>query len=115
MNKTFHIYLFLTISLSLCHDNLTKGYDPEMSNLHIILSCILVKVANIMNLRFGGDVVSIRGSCDCRDGFYFNGNDCLPNVSMSFTLQKVPKKSNNNFFPTLVPFCNTTGGGVLLS
>jgi len=28
---------------------------------------------------FGGDVLSIRGSCDCRDGFYFNGNDCLPN------------------------------------
>merc|ERR1711962_898926 len=34
---------------------------------------------------FGGDVVSIRGSCDCRDDFYFNGNDCLPNALTAVT------------------------------
>ena len=51
-------------------------------------------VANILyEPRFGGDVLSIRGSCDCRDGFYFNGNDCLPNVSMSFAFEKIPKKT----------------------
>ena len=45
-----YIPLFDNFSVFFFYDNLTKGYDPEMSNLHIILSCILVKVANIMNL-----------------------------------------------------------------
>ena len=72
--------------LLLGHDLLVKNYDPELSNVHNIRSCILINIANISyEPRFGGDVLSIRGSCDCRDGFYFNGNDCLPNVSMSFT------------------------------
>ena len=66
------------------HDHLTKDYNLKMSNIHNMRSCILVTVANILyKPRFGGDVMSIRGSCDCRDGFYFNGNDCLPNVSQT--------------------------------
>ena len=104
-------FISASFYLFLCH--LIKDYDLDMSNLHIILSCISVKEATILyEPRFGGDVLSIRGSCDCRDGFYFNGNDCLPNVSQTWDLSKKftpPDFQAKNFTPLISPNFNSFG------